>query len=238
MADSGLADLYRLHLVDAARHDLQAHAAALDVGKAEAKRIQEIESDPSGTLGKALALKRQVKELEDQQASLRDKLKKLDKDLYGGSIVNPREVENVQKDMAMVQAQIDGLDERLLALYEELPVAEAAASDVKAETDRLRATVAEKQAAAKAEHAKLQTEYAATAKQRPPLAAKVGKPLLAQYDALRQKLGTGMATVAPTGRCAHCGMLVPEKARDALRQDRVVQCEQCRRILYNTGAAL
>jgi uncharacterized protein len=238
MADSGLADLYRLHLVDAALHDLQAHAAALDVGKAEAKQIQDIESDPAGTLGKALALKREVKDLEGQQGSLREKLKKLDKDLYGGSIVNPREVENVQKDMAMVQAQIDGLDERLLALYEEVPVAEAAASDVKAETERLRATIAKKQAEAKAEHAKLQAEYAATSKRRAPLAEKVPRPLLAQYDALRQKLGTGMAIVTPTGRCGHCGMLVPEKARDALRQERVVQCEQCRRILFNAGGAV
>lgn len=232
MADTGLFALYKLHLVDSALYEMKQHAAALDVGRAEAAKIKELEADPDGTLTHARQLSTELKDQELQQKSFEDKIKKLDGDLFGGKITNPREIAAIEKDKALVNEQRSKVDSRILELWELVPPAKAAAADVENQIAQLRQSMAKKQTAAKAEHEQLQASYKAKAAERAPAAASVPKPLLEVYEKLRAKLDVGMALVTHDNRCESCGMLVPTKALEHIREDKVTQCEQCRRILF------
>ena len=232
MSGHGLFALYKLHLVDSALYDIKKHAQALDVGKEEQAQIKELEADPDGTLTTYRALSVELKDRELEQKSLEDKIKKLDTDLYSGKVVSPREVANIEKDKASIIEQRGKIDSRILELWEILPEAKEVAAHVEGQIATLKDAIAKKQAKAKAEHEKLQVEFKAKAALRPSLVKNVPPQLLAQYDKLREKLGVGMALVTREHRCSVCGMHVPEKAFTYILEDKVIQCENCRRILF------
>ena len=233
MPGSGLDALYSLFTIDSALHDLKQHASALDMGQEESARIKAVEAESGPVLQTSRELSQESLTLELEQKSLQAKVDKLYADLYGGKIVNPREVETVEKEIDNVKAHLSKNDERLLELYELLPPAKSQAEAVEREIASLKEAIATKQAASRAQHAKLQEAYKAKAAERAPRAGRVPKPLLDQYELIRGRLGgIAMATVTEGHRCSFCGMHVPEKAFEALGLDRVVPCENCRRILF------
>ncbi|MBS1715420.1 MAG: hypothetical protein JST30_13910 [Armatimonadetes bacterium] len=232
MADGGLFALYKLHLIDSALYEFQQRAKALDVGRDEAAQIKEIESDPDGVLGTARKLSAEMKDAELEQKGLADKVKKFESDLYGGKVVNPREVENLEKEIASLKERSGKIDDRLLELYEEVPPAKAKAEEAERRISALRGTIAEKQSAAKEEHVRLQEAYKREAAKRATAKAAVPGPLFSLYERIREKSDVGMAMVSDDHRCEACGMPVSEKFFDALVHDKVMQCENCRRILF------
>lgn len=232
MAESGLFALYKLHLVDSALYEIKQHAAALDVGRGEAAEIKELELDPEGVLTESRKLSGELKDLELQQGTLDDKVKKLDADLYSGKVVNPREIAAIEKDKSLILQQRSKIDARILELWELLPPAREIASDLEGKITKLKDQIAEKQGLAKKEHEKLQADFKAKAAERAPAAKLVPKLLLDQYEKLRSKLDVGMAMVSHDKRCVACGMHVPPKAIVYINEDKVVQCENCRRILF------
>lgn len=232
MAGTGLFALYKLHLIDAALYELKQHAAVLDIGRSETARIKQLESDPEGVLSASRTLSAELKDLELEQKTYDDKLKKLDSDLYGGKVVNPREVANIEKEKENIHELRAKNDERILELWDLVPPAKEAAKSIEDQISSLKSAVAKKQVAAKAEHEQMQIRYKATAAKRPELVKAVPVPLLSIYDKLREKLGVGMAMVTNDHRCGACGMHVPEKAFTMIIEDKVTQCENCRRILF------
>ncbi|MBS1723604.1 MAG: hypothetical protein JSS66_11690 [Armatimonadetes bacterium] len=232
MAETGLFALYKLHLIDSALYEMKTRAASLDVGRGEAEEIKKLEADPEGTLAASRALSSELKDLELEQKSLEDKLKKLDSDLYGGKVVNPREVENIELEKTHVKDHISRNDARILELWELVPPAKEKASGLEGQISQLKGEIVKKQTAAKEEHARLQAAYKAEAAKRPAALKAVPEPLLTLYEKLREKLGVGMAMVTDAHRCDTCGLPVAEKPFDAVVHDKVVQCEGCRRILF------
>lgn len=232
MAESGLFALYKLHLVDSALYDIKQHAAALDVGRAESAKIKELELDPEGVLTESRKLSAELKDLELQQGTLDDKVKKLDGDLYGGKVVNPREIAAIEKDKGLILQQRSKIDARILELWELLPPAREIAAELEGKITQLKDQIATKQVEAKKEHERLQADFKAKASERGPLAKRVPQLLLDHYEKLRSKLDVGMAMVSNDNRCIACGMHVPPKAIVFINEDRVVQCENCRRILF------
>lgn len=229
---NGLFALYKLHEVDAELHGLKQRAAALDVGSAEAHEIKRLESDPDGDLGEAKRLKTRLRELETEQDVLRERLKKLDKELYGGSVVNPREVEGIEAEMKHIRENLDANDSLVLELLDTMPEVEARANKIGERITELKREIVRKQFAAKETHGALQTQYKQTAARRPALAKDVPPALLGTYEKLREKMGVGLAMVDDNHRCGECHMPVSEKALEHVTQDRVAQCENCHRILF------
>src|SRR5689334_9375648 len=121
MPSSELRRLYKLHLVDQALLEIRKRAAALDPGKKTAAEIQALQKELDE--GPAKRLHSELTDLELKQKGFQDKIAKFEKDLYGGKIVNPREVEAIQKEIGILKRQRGELDERILEIWEELPPA-------------------------------------------------------------------------------------------------------------------
>jgi uncharacterized protein len=234
MLDSGLFRLFQLHLVDAALHELKSHAGALDLGQAENAALKERLSATEEIRALPKKLRQEQTDLELEQKSLQDKRALLNKKVYGGSVVSPKEIMAMETEIASLGVRIDGLDERQFEILEALPDAEAKAKEIERELALLKRTIQEKQALAKSEHESLKESYAATVKKRPPALAKVSPHLVEQYEVLRTRIGTpAMAVITKNSSCGACGILLPERVMELVRQDRVVNCESCRRILFS-----
>jgi len=233
MADAGFAQLIQLHLLDSSLHELKSRANALDVGQEETALFKRRAAETAEVRQRARDLKQEEADLEAKAASLAAKKQAWHKKLYDGSVVSPREVESIEAEIKNLTAQIEAAEARAMELLEILPSAQAEARNAEIELVRLKKKVEEKKAKAAEDLKILQAKYAEKAKFRTPIAEKVRAPLLAQYEAIRKKIGIpAMSEAREDGHCAACGLPVPTKTQERVRQDHVAVCESCHRILF------
>jgi predicted nucleic acid-binding Zn-ribbon protein len=235
MASLDIQRLWKLHKIDSGLVDVRNQAASLDPGKLIRAEIDKLKADDAEIGGKYRTLHQEQVDLELAQKGADDKIKKLEKELYSGSIVNSRESEAFQKDIASIKKRKEDHDERLLELYDLIPPAREAADKISKMLDVKRQELGEANKRAQTMKSELEREFARLTKLRPETAKIVNPALLARYDSIRQRhAGVGMAEVTKKGSCSGCGTSLPERTLQALREDKVATCESCHRILYFT----
>ncbi|HZH98844.1 MAG TPA: C4-type zinc ribbon domain-containing protein [Fimbriimonadaceae bacterium] len=234
-----LRKLYKLHLVDSAIVDIRKRAAALDPGKKILGEIAALEAELSEKGGAAKGLSQEQTDLELQQKSIEEKLKRIDKKLYGGKVVNPREVETYEKEIAALKRQRSENDGRLLELWDLAPPAKAASEKIEQEIAAKKGELAEHQKKVVSTRTQLEQLFKEKSAQRPVLAKEVPPAYLARYEAIRQKQGgIGMAEVIKGQNCGACGMALPRKSVETAKEGKIVTCESCHRILYASEGLL
>jgi predicted nucleic acid-binding Zn-ribbon protein len=235
MASLELQRLWKLAQIDNRLVDVRNRAAALDPGRAIMAEIQALEKEDAEIGGNARALSAEQKDLELQQASLDDKLRRIDKEMYGGKIVNAREVETLEKEIAAIKRQKDRNDDRLLELLDLVPPAQAAAKKIEDRIANAKKRLAERRKTALADKAALEDEFKRLNAARPEAAKNVPPTLMPRYENAKQRGGgVGMVQVTSKFTCGGCGTHIPERAVQALKDEKLVTCESCHRILYFT----
>jgi hypothetical protein len=235
MASAELRQLWKLHLIDEGLLEVRKRAANLDPGRALLSEIKGIESELAETGGSARSLASELTDLELKQKGIADKVKKIEANLYGGKIVNPREVEGFQKEVSLLNAQRASFDERVLELWDLVPPAKEAADLIEKRLAVKKSELAEFQKKVLQDKAQLEVEFKRLSAERPEMAKLIAPPLLARYETVKkQHDGIGMALIKKDKTCGGCGTLQPERTLQAAREDRTVTCESCHRILYYT----
>lgn len=237
MPSEELRRLHSLHLIDTTLLEVRKRAAALDPGRKTASEIQILEKQLAE--GPAKKLHSELTDLELKQKSFQDKIAKFEKDLYGGKIINPREVETMQKEIGILKRQRGEMDERILQIWEELPPEQDKADKIEKGIAQRKELLAKEQKAAMASKTQLEAEFKEKSVRRPQLAKEISPTLLARYEGIRQKHGTGMGEVDVRKKsCGACGTTLPTRVIEALKEDKTVTCESCHRILYYTEGAI
>ncbi len=152
--------------------------------------------------------------------------------MYDGSIVNAKELEALQHEIASVQKRRSDREDELLAILEIREQLEAESTAAEAERATLRARADEVSAEASAELARIDAELVERTAARDSLAAEIEPDVLELYDDLRrQKKGVGAAALVD-GVCQACHEQLSAVVLDRLkRAEGVRRCEHCRRIL-------
>lgn len=235
MASTELQRLWKLNQVDSGLVDIRQRAANLDIGKKLQAELDELKKQDAEVGGQARKLSAELTDLELAQKGIDEKLKKIDKQMYGGSVVNPREVENLEKEIAALKRQRDSNDEKILGLWDTVPPAKEAAAKIEAKIGEIQGQIVERKKAAVVEKQKLEAEFARLTQLRPDAARGINPGLMNKYDSIRQRMGgVGMAEVTRKNSCAGCGTVIAERAVQSLKDEKVVTCESCHRILYYT----
>ena len=152
--------------------------------------------------------------------------------LYGGTVKNPKELEDLQADLSSLRSQLRKREDALLEVMLELEDAETALKEAEA-------ALAELESAWKAEQASLTETKAALKGEIQALEAKRSRQLegmdraaLSLYQTLRERRQGGAVAVVERGLCQGCRITLPmsilQKARSGLG---LVQCVSCERIL-------
>lgn len=235
MASTELQRLWKLSQIDSGLVDVRHRAAALDPGRKLLSELEELKRQESEIGGRARTMSADLADLELTQKGVDDKIKKIDKELYGGKIVNPREVENFEKEKQILRRQRDANDEKILEFWDILPPAKEAAAKIETALAEKQKQISERKKAVLAEKASLEQEFARLTKLRPTATQGIPPGLMTRYEGIRQRTdGVGMAEATRRNTCARCGTVLAERAVQSLREDKVVTCESCHRILYYT----
>lgn len=233
MASDDLFFLWNLHKIDAAIHEIRQRAANLDPGRKLMAELSALENQLSAKQEAAKTVSGAFTDAELEQKGIEAKIKKFDAELYGGKIVNPREVEAHQKEIASLKSRIGELDLKILELMEQVTPLKAEADAAQRAVEAKRAELAEYQKQIMVEKKRMEERFKELNAQRPEAAKKVNPSLMPRYEAIRQKFGYAMTKIDPKGNmCGACGTHVPVKSIESAKEDRIVTCESCHRILY------
>ena len=181
----------------------------------------------------------EVRQIQERQKSLdwdaeevRRKALEIEGKLYGGTVKNPKELEDLQADLSSLRSQLRKREDALLEVMLELDDAETALKEAEA-------ALAELESAWKAEQASLTETQAALKGEIQALEAKRSRQLegmdraaLSLYQTLRERRQGAAVAVVERGLCQGCRISLPmsilQKARAGLG---LVQCVSCERIL-------
>lgn len=233
VSSDSLFALWKLHQIDEALAQVRARVAALDSGRKLAAELEALERKLEDASRAEHALGGELTDLELKQKGLDEKIKKLDKALYGGSVVNPREVENMQREIESLKKQRGDLDLRILELWELIPPAKEAAHAARRQVEEAKHDLEKHMQRVREAQAKLEAAFKDLGEKRRAAAAAVEASLLARYEAIRSKHnGVGMSRVQKDGTCEQCGTFLPRKTVELAKEHKWVTCESCHRILY------
>jgi predicted nucleic acid-binding Zn-ribbon protein len=174
------------------------------------------------------------RKLDDEARSIGDHADEVDKKLYSGTVVSPRELQAMQADVEMLRNRRSELEDQELeimeqreALDQELAALDGALATLENDALALRDTIARTEA-------EIDAEIADETAQRSVLAAPVPPVLLADYEKRRaQNRGAGAARLVGT-TCQACHLTIPSTEAEAIRRAAgasISYCDNCGAIL-------
>lgn len=175
------------------------------------------------------------KRIDDELRTLNAKSEREQNRLYSGSIVNPKELSNVQQEVANLKEQID---EKELALLEQLEVVEKMKSDCDAVEARLKVRVSEMKEV-KTEMDRLLAEITAARKfyqtDRIPVYEALSEDARNLYDRVRQKHQVAV-TILENGLCQGCRVELPSTDYERIvKSAKLERCTNCGRIVAKSS---
>ena len=209
--------------------DLPALQSALDARLAERTSVVDAVKARIATCQTAR------RDIEKDLAAVQSRLSKFKNQLM--EVKTNKEYQAMQKEMSVAEQEISDHETRLLERMEE---ADALALELKAAESRLaaeQADAARERQQLEAEKGEVERELQRTAAERHALAARVSQPALAVFDRVAHgRKGVAMAE-ARDGLCTVCHVrLRPQIYNNVRRNDSIIQCESCSRILYFVAA--
>jgi predicted nucleic acid-binding Zn-ribbon protein len=224
--------LVELQNLDMRSDENAAARAALETKLADASALASARVALE-TFGKqAHALQAQLRALELETNGLAEKLKQVNERLYSGRITNAKELAGLNQDEKMLQRRKSELEDKELALMEQIENADAVTREKRAAYEKLAAETNARNEKERAELQKLDALDPALARKRDAIRAQLPAETLRAYDDLRRtKKGRAVAHIK-VASCAACGYAVPSGLISRARLgNELVFCANCGRIL-------
>ncbi|HET91677.1 MAG TPA: hypothetical protein ENN99_13195 [Chloroflexi bacterium] len=225
------ADLYQLQKLD-------------NEGDVKKRRLQEVEaalreSDILKQARQALkSAEAQVhrwsvrqRDLELETRSLADKIARSEQRLYGGAIQNPKELADLQAEVASLRRRRQQLEDNLIEAMIEREEAEATQTQAREHLQEIETHWSTQQTELKAERQELGGTLAQLEGARENLLPRIGADELAVYQNLRRRKGGTVVVQVQDGACGGCGVTVSPSITWQLRQEGLAYCNTCERIL-------
>jgi hypothetical protein len=171
------------------------------------------------------------RDLELQTQGISDKISRSEKRLYGGVVKNPKELADLQAEVAALRRRRQKLEDDLLAAMIKVEESEAAHAAAHRHVDETQALWSAQQADLTAEREVLQERLAEIEQARTELLPNIEGGDLAAYRTLRRRK-SGLAVVqVRDGACGGCGVGVSPGLKWQLRQEGVGTCSNCGRMI-------
>jgi predicted nucleic acid-binding Zn-ribbon protein len=149
-----------------------------------------------------------------------------------------KEYQAMQKEMSVAEQEISDQETRLLERMEEADVLAAELKSAEAALKAEQAEIARDRQQLEGEKSAVEHALTSTTEERRSVAASISPPALAVFDRVAQgRRGVALAE-ARDGLCTVCHVrLRPQVYNDVRRNDSIIQCESCSRILYFVRAS-
>ncbi len=236
MSGQTLEHLWNLQRADSELAATRARRSGLDDGSALRAEVEAARSAAAQSASRLHEVQAALRDHELQLASTEAKHKKFEGDLYGGRVSNPKELSNLQEELVALARTRDHLEDRILALLDQVEALTEEARSAEAAKTALEARLAAHLAEYEAARTRLDAEIDGLVSTRAACALLVEPRVLRKYEGIAaQESGIGIVAIQ-NGRCGGCHNTVPLDFVTRVRDGQLVTCERCSRILY-LGAA-
>ncbi len=227
--------LYRLQKVDSRISQIENRLAQIREAlqdTAEVKAAAELASSAESGLGE---VERTLRKLETEAHDQQVKIQQAEASLYGGSIHNPKELQDLQADIASLKKQLAVLEERQLEAMLRVDDAKSAVQKARLDLQMIQAQSNNQQQHLIDEQARLARDLETLLSERQAVVSSIAGDMLKAYDTLRQqRRGVAVAEVSDNS-CGACGTTLTAALQQSARHaTELVHCPSCGRILYAT----
>jgi len=226
------ADLFGLQEIDLSRDSRRALIADIESRLGETEDLIAARELLQTAAADQDVVRREQREVEEQLQDLDAKTTPFEKKLYDGSIRNPKELTDLQKEVEILKGRRRALDERGLALMERSEEAAAALEAARRRRSEAERTWAQDVSDLKATRERAVAEMTRLDDERQRRLNGMDRSMLGLYETLRpKKAGRAVARIE-RGACQGCRLSLPTHvAQRARTANAVVQCPSCERIL-------
>ncbi|MCQ4082151.1 C4-type zinc ribbon domain-containing protein [Streptomyces sp. RB6PN25] len=181
---------------------------------------------------------REQTKAEQDVEQVRQRAARDQKRLDSGAVTSPKDLENLQHEIASLAKRQSDLEDVVLEVMERREAAQERAAELARRVEELQRKAAEAEERRATVLAEIDAEGAGAAKEREVIAGSVPDDLMKLYDKLRAQSGGVGAAKLYQKRCEGCRLELNITELNEVRAaaaDEIVRCENCRRILVRTS---
>lgn len=224
--------LYRLQQVDSQMDQIRARLAKI---RETLENDRELRA-ATEALSKAEAHYKEasttLKQREAEFEKQRIKIEQTEANLYSGSVHNPKELQDLQMDVASLKKHLVTLEERELETMIQVEEAETVLQSAKEKVQQVQARLKEQNVDLANESELLNKDLERLESERKAVISDLAAQMISVYDQLRQqKRGVAVTTVSDNS-CDACGSTVTASQQQSVRSSQLFHCPTCGRILY------
>jgi len=225
--------LYRLQQIDTLLDQTIARLDELEKLLSDRSTLAQVEEECNNAEEALQTERKKLRQAENNVLEQRIKIEQDESALYSGKMRNPKELQDLQNEVAALKRFLSTLEDRQLEIMITTEEIEAISREAKTALDKVLATMIEQQAHFNAEKTSFLKDKERLEIERQAACNALSAQELDLYTQLRkQKRGIAVARVLDR-TCTACGStLTPALVQAANSPNQIVRCSSCSRILY------
>jgi len=225
--------LFRLQQVDSQMDQIRARLKTIDESIQNDFEVRVAEERFAAAEGKLASAENAMRSSDAEVEKQRIKIQQTEASLYGGAVHVPKELQDLQRDIASLKRHLETLESRELETMAAVESAETELKAAAAELKALKAGRSSRNVDLMNESDGLKKDLENLESERKAVAGNISEDFFALYNQLRQqRRGIAVATLSDSS-CAACGTtLTPSQQQSARSTSQLFNCPTCGRILF------
>jgi len=226
--------LYRLQNLDQELETGQRRVAAIQAELGETEPLLQARRELAAATEEHRRWLSKARDLELEIESLSSKISSSEQRLYSGNVRNPKELSDIQNEIAALKRRCQSLEDELLEAMVSGEEAAAALEARRAAQDEIEAGWQTSQATLRKELSALEARLVKARAEREHTRRSIQPDDLAFYDKVRARFGTVAVTTLRDGVCGFCAVAPSSTKLGRLHSGReLLECGNCGRILLD-----
>lgn len=195
--------------------------------------IQKAQKDVDKAQSTLKPLQVSLRDLELQVQSTKQKRDASEKRLYSGSVSNPKELQDIEHNIASLKRWQGELEDNQLELMLEVEDAQAQLETAQSTLETVTAQVASKSQNLLDEKTSLEADMTMLSENRVEVVSQLDTADVDLYEKMKTQMASRpISVLTPEGNCTICGVLqINTHAQAIRRSDDLMRCTSCNRIL-------
>ena len=225
--------LYQLQKIDSRIDLLNKRLGEISAIRNNNAERKNLESNLNSIKKSVSLLKKSYTDLEEKVNTKKMKIEQSEASLYGGTITNPKELQDLQKEIQSIRQTISSLEDDQLQKLIEIEAVEKQESEGLEELSILDEKLSRVYSSLSNEEKEINAELAKLENERNASLPQISNEFISIYSKLRNsKKGIAIASIEDNC-CTACGStLTPSECQNAKSPSVIVNCPSCGRILY------
>jgi predicted nucleic acid-binding Zn-ribbon protein len=228
-------NLYRLQQIDSQIDRLQARLQAIQMILSDDTELRQLNEMSMAAEARCQSAEQALKQAERNVQTQIIKIEQMQSNLYAGKSHSPKELQDLQNDVAALKRYLVTLEDRQLEAMQESETAEGQQRSAQGKLNSARDDQAEQGKGLRQEQDTLKNDLERFFIERNAVAGVVPSKELNLYDQLRQQRRGVAVAVIVDNSCGACGSTLSlAQIQSVHSSGQMILCPSCGRILYGS----